>query len=171
VLARQAGCAWTLAGHSERRHVFGDTDEEIGASVRSALEAGLLVVLCVGETLEQRQAGEVEAVVGRQLHSGLAGLHADQVSTVIVAYEPVWAIGTGHTASPDQAQAVHAFIRAWMTERYPAYVAEDLRIVYGGSVKPGNAAELLAKPDIDGALVGGASLAAGSFSEIVHAAG
>ena len=170
VLARQAGCAWTLAGHSERRHVFGETDEEVGGSVRAALQAGLLVVLCVGETLEQRQSNELESVVGRQLETGLAGLHADQVATVVVAYEPVWAIGTGLTASPAQAQDVHAFIRGWLADRYPAFVAEDARILYGGSVMPANAAELLGQPDIDGVLVGGASLKADVFSQIVGAA-
>jgi triosephosphate isomerase len=170
VMARSVGCSYALAGHSERRHVFGETDESVGASVRATLDAGLLPVLCVGETLEERDAGRIEEVVSRQLTTGLAGLPADRVSTVTLAYEPVWAIGTGRTASREQAQDVHALIRGWLRERYPGYVGDQMRILYGGSVKPHNAAELMASPDIDGVLVGGASLKADSFAAIVGAA-
>ena len=168
-MARQLGVAYALCGHSERRSLFGDTDVIVNAKVKAAFRAGLLPILCVGETLEERDAGRVEAVIDTQLAGGLEGLEADQVAAVTIAYEPVWAIGTGRTASPAQAQEVHAFIRGWLG-RYPDYVARTVRIQYGGSVKPGNAAELLAQPDIDGALVGGAALKADSFAAIVAAA-
>ncbi|MCP4803719.1 MAG: triose-phosphate isomerase [Proteobacteria bacterium] len=168
-MIRQLGVAYALCGHSERRALFGDTDVIVNAKVKAAFRAGLLPVLCVGETLEQRDGGQVEAVIEAQLSGGLEGLEADQVAAVTLAYEPVWAIGTGRTASPAQAQEVHAFIRGWLG-RYPDYVARTVRIQYGGSVKPGNAAELLAQPDIDGALVGGAALNAESFAAIVAAA-
>jgi triosephosphate isomerase (TIM) len=169
-MARELGCAWALIGHSERRQWFGETDEAVGAKVRTALGAGLLPMVCLGETLDEREADRVEAVVTRQLAGALGTLRPDEVATLTLAYEPVWAIGTGRTASPEQAQEVHALIRAWLRDRYPAVVPEQVRVLYGGSVKPGNAAELLAQPDIDGALVGGASLRADSFAAIVTAA-
>lgn len=168
--AREAGCAWALIGHSERRQLFGETDAGVGSKVRTALGAGLLPMVCMGETLEDRDAGRVQAVVTRQLAGALGTLGPDQVATLTLAYEPVWAIGTGRTASPQQAQDVHMMIRAWLRDRYPAFVADQVRVLYGGSVKPANAAELLSQPDIDGALVGGASLKPDSFSAIVAAA-
>ncbi|TVQ91763.1 MAG: triose-phosphate isomerase [Deltaproteobacteria bacterium] len=168
--AREAGCTWALIGHSERRQLFAETDEAVGRKARAALQAGLLPMVCIGETLEQRDAGQVHAVVTRQLSAALGTLRPDEAVTVAIAYEPIWAIGTGRTASPEQAQEVHAALRAWLRDRYPAFVAEQTRILYGGSVKPANAAELLGQPDIDGALVGGASLKADSFRAIVQAA-
>lgn len=170
VMARELGCTLALCGHSERRQLYGDDDARIGARVRAALAAGLLPILCVGETLAERRAGRVDEVVFRQLGVALGDLAPDQVATITLAYEPVWAIGTGETATPDQAQAVHASIRAWLTDRYPAWVAPDVRIQYGGSVTPANARDLLACPDIDGALVGGASLTADGLAAIVAAA-
>jgi len=169
VMARAAGCTYALVGHSERRQLWGETDARCGDKVAFALASGLLPILCVGETLAERRAGRVEEVVTRQLEAGLSAIAPDQVAAVTLAYEPVWAIGTGETASPDQAQAVHATLRAWLRAGH-GDVADDIRIQYGGSVKPGNAKELLACPDIDGALVGGASLRAESFAGIVAAA-
>lgn len=163
-----AGLGGTLVGHSERRHVYGESDATVAAKVTAAREAGLTVILCVGETLAEREAEETWAVVERQLSTGLASLAS--ADGIVVAYEPVWAIGTGKTATSDQAQAVHARIRAWFADRFDASAAAALRIQYGGSVKPGNAAELLGMPDIDGALVGGASLTAESFAAIIEAA-
>lgn len=168
-MLREAGCSYVIVGHSERRHVFGEDDATINAKVHAAFRAGLLPILCVGEKLDQRQAGSAESVVTGQLASGLAGLSADQVAAVTIAYEPVWAIGTGHTATPAQAQSMHATIREWLAGNFPAFVARQLRIQYGGSVKPHNAASLLSQPDIDGALVGGASLDADSFVSIIKA--
>lgn len=169
-MIRDAGCTRVLVGHSERRRVFGDTDADVRQKVHAALAAGLLPIVCVGETLDERDQGEEVAVVTRQLEASVEGLADDQVASLTFAYEPVWAIGTGRTASPQQAQEMHAAIRAWMRGRFPAFVAEEVRIQYGGSVKPGNAAALLAQPDIDGALVGGASLDAASFAAILEAA-
>jgi len=166
---RQLGCTHVILGHSERRHVFGESDAFISEKVHAAFRAGLLPILCIGETLPERDGGQVETVLQRQLSSGLAGLEADQVASVTLAYEPVWAIGTGRTASPDQAQQAHAFVRGWLASNYPAYVSAQVRIQYGGSVKPQNAADLMAQPDVDGALVGGASLKAESFVGIVEA--
>ncbi len=168
-MVRELGCHLALCGHSERRSLFGDTDSDVNAKVHAALRSGLTPVLCVGETLSQRNADQVEQVVASQLEGGLAGLAADQVAALVLAYEPVWAIGTGVTATPAQAQEVHAFIRRWIRERLPPFVADQLRILYGGSVKPANASTLFSQPDIDGGLVGGASLAAESFIAIVQA--
>ncbi len=168
-MLKEAGCAYVLVGHSERRTHFGDDDVAINAKVHAAFRAGILPILCIGETLEQRQADAAASVVTRQLSAGLAGLEPDQVVSTTIAYEPVWAIGTGVTASPAQAQEMHATIRTWLENNYPPFVAKQTRIQYGGSVKPGNAAELLSQPDIDGALVGGASLDADSFVAIVRA--
>jgi triosephosphate isomerase len=164
------GCRYAILGHSERRHVMGEPDEFINAKVLEALEVGLEPILCVGEKLEQREAGETEAVVSGQIKAGLAGVSADQMAKVTVAYEPVWAIGTGRTATPDQAEEVHAMLRALLVELYGDAVAEATIIQYGGSVKPGNTADLLGRPNVDGALVGGASLTADAFGGIIDAA-
>jgi len=166
---REAGCTYAVIGHSERRQLFGESDDFINAKVHAAFAAGLLPILCVGETLAQRDAGAASATVLSQVEAGLAGLEADQVAAVTLAYEPVWAIGTGRTATPELAQQMHGAIRGWLADRFPAFVSAQLRIQYGGSVKPHNAAELLSQPDIDGALVGGASLKAESFQAIIHA--
>ena len=169
-MAREVGCGYALIGHSERRQHWGETDASVRAKVDAARDAGLLPMVCVGETLEERDAGRVEEVVFRQVAAAFEGLEADVAATITLAYEPVWAIGTGRTATPAQAQEVHAAIRGWLADHYPAFVAEQVRVLYGGSVKPSNAAELLACPDIDGALVGGASLDAASFAGIVAGA-
>jgi triosephosphate isomerase len=163
------GVTYAVCGHSERRHVFGETSAFVGEKVSAAHEHGLIPILCVGETLEDREADTTDSVVLGQLGEGLAGLAPAQVASTVVAYEPVWAIGTGRTATPEQAQEVHATIRHWLGERFGAEVADQVRLQYGGSVKPSNAAELLGQPDIDGALVGGASLDAESFLAIVDA--
>ena len=169
-MLRDAGCQYVIVGHSERRRDHGETDAAVGEKVHAALGSGLLPILCIGETLAQRDGGQAVAVVEAQLAAAFAGLAADQAATVTLAYEPVWAIGTGRAATPDQAQAMHASIRSWLRRTYPGYVADTVRIQYGGSVKPGNARSLLGQPDIDGALVGGAALAADSFVAIVDAA-
>jgi triosephosphate isomerase len=169
-IARELGCAWLLAGHSEVRRDLGETDERVNASVRAGLAAGLLPMICVGETLAERQAGALESVLERQLRVALSGLTPDQVATCALAYEPVWAIGTGLTASPAQAQEAHAFIRGWLRAHAPAFVADQVRVLYGGSVKPSNAAELLALPDVDGLLIGGASLKSDDLLAIAAAA-
>jgi triosephosphate isomerase len=157
-----------LVGHSERRHVFGENDELLNRKIRRALEFGLQPVLCVGETLQERDNGSTMDRIGTQLMSGLAGIEPRSAQQVIVAYEPVWAIGTGRTATPEQAQEVHAAIRAMLREMLPE--AESVRILYGGSVKPENSGDLLSQPDIDGALVGGASLRVEPFSAIIRSA-
>ena len=157
---------YAIIGHSERRQYFGETDATVNKRLNAALDGGLLPIVCIGETLDQREADETRAVVERQLRDGLAGLSSDSMQRVTLAYEPVWAIGTGRTATPDQAQEVHAFIRSLLRDLF-GDVAEDVRIQYGGSVKPGNAAELMGQPDIDGALVGGASLKAADFAAII----
>ncbi len=169
-MIRQLGCTYTLVGHSERRSLWQENDALINRKVHAAFRSGLLPILCVGETLDQRDGNQVEQVLGAQLAAGLQGLEADQVAALTLAYEPVWAIGTGRTASPEQAQDTHQFIRRWLGVNFPEYVSKAVRIQYGGSVKPGNAAALMAKPDVDGALVGGAALNADSFAAIVHAA-
>jgi len=158
----------TLLGHSERRQHFGETDEALARKVPAALAAGLEPILCVGESEEARDAGETEEVLERQLQADLASLESGQLAQVVIAYEPIWAIGTGRTATPEQAQEVCAFIRDVVRMRGAA--ADELRVLYGGSVKPDNGGELLGKPDIDGALVGGASLDAADFAAIVEAA-
>ena len=160
-----------ILGHSERRHIFGEDSELVGRKVRSALAAGLVPVLCVGETLEEREANRTEAVVHEQLIGGLAGLSPEAASGIVVAYEPVWAIGTGKTATPEQGQEVQHFLRQRLGEQLGSPErAEQIQILYGGSVKPGNAGELIAQPDIDGFLVGGASLDPDSFLKICEAA-
>jgi triosephosphate isomerase len=165
----EAGCRYVLCGHSERRQFFGDTDEAVQKKTRSSLAAGIHPVVCVGETLPERESGRTLEVVGRQVRAALAGLGPAQVGSLTVAYEPVWAIGTGKTASSAQAQEVHAAIRAILRELAQG-VADEVRILYGGSVKPDNAAELLSQPDVDGALVGGASLKALDFTGIIQGA-
>jgi triosephosphate isomerase len=160
--------AYVIAGHSERRELFGETDETVNLKVRAIYQWGMIPILCVGETLEEREAGTTEAKVTGQVESGLAGLSTAQVASLVIAYEPIWAIGTGRTATPDDAQAVCATVRATLAELHGADTAECVRIQYGGSVKASNAADLMACPDIDGALVGGASLEAESFAGIVR---
>jgi triosephosphate isomerase (TIM) len=162
------GCRYVIIGHSERRQYFHETDELINRKLKKLLGTELIPILCVGEVLEEREAGRVEEVVLGQLEGDLAGLTAESVSRIIIAYEPVWAIGTGKTATPEIAQKVHSMIRRWLAGRYGEELAKGIRILYGGSVKPDNAGELMAQEDIDGALVGGASLAAGSFAKIVQ---
>ncbi|MDG1873342.1 MAG: triose-phosphate isomerase, partial [Mariniblastus sp.] len=164
------GCSFVILGHSERRHVIGETDELINKKVYAALEAGLTPVLCVGESLDDREAGNTQDVVKSQFSGSLAGMSEDQIRKTVIAYEQVWAIGTGKTASPAQAQEVHADLRKLIAERYNSETSEAIRILYGGSVKPDNAAELMSQTDIDGALVGGASLKAPSFTAIINAA-
>jgi len=163
------GCTHVIVGHSERRTLYGETDELVVAKVRAAQHAGLVPILCVGETLAEREDGDTAAVVMRQVGAVLDSLGVDALGEAVVAYEPVWAIGTGRTATPDQAQEVHALIRALIGAR-SATIAGDLRILYGGSVKGANAAELFAREDIDGGLIGGASLDAAEFLTIFHAA-
>ncbi len=161
---------YVIVGHSERRQHFGETDEVVNKKLRAVLGGGMIPILCVGETLEQRQAGETEAHILGQLEAGLAQVPAEAVGDLVVAYEPIWAIGTGRTATADDAQAVCAAIRAAIGTDFGEAAAEAVRIQYGGSVKPESAAELLAMPDIDGALVGGASLDADQFAQIIGAA-
>jgi len=169
-MLKDIGCTYVLCGHSERRHVIGETDELINKKLSAAISGGLLPILCVGELLEERKAGKMAKVVTSQITKGLAGLSADKMEAVTIAYEPVWAIGTGETASPEQAQEVHALIRKLLTELYSEDLAQTIRIQYGGSVKPENAAELMGQTDIDGALVGGASLNPDDFLGIIRAA-
>ena len=164
-----AGADSVILGHSERRHILGETDETINRKVRAALAAGLKVILCIGEKTDEREAGRTEAVCERHVREGLQGVTAQQMPALVIAYEPVWAIGTGRNATPQQAQEVHAFVRKLVAKLYDGKVAEALRIQYGGSVKADNALELMSQPDIDGALVGGASLKADSFVAIVEA--
>lgn len=166
---KDIGCTYCILGHSERRAIIKETDAFINQKVQFVLTSGLTPILCCGETQEERDKGVTEDVVRRHITEGLKGVSADDAKKVILAYEPVWAIGTGLTAKPDDAEAVHAFIRNLLVELYSSDVAEIVRIQYGGSVKPDNAAELMAKPNIDGALVGGASLKADSFAAIIQA--
>ena len=166
-MLRDVGCRYVIVGHSERRQLFHETDAEVNRKLLAALEAGLTPILCVGETLAQREAGQTFAVVRGQLAGSLAGLSAEPMARVVIAYEPVWAIGTGVVATPTQAEEVHADLRRWLAERYNPKVAAEVRIQYGGSVTAENAFSLLSQPNIDGALVGGASLKAESFLAIV----
>ena len=162
------GCRYVLAGHSERRAIYGESDEDVAVRFQAALDAGLVPVLCVGETLEEREANQTETVVARQLDAVIESAGIDAFSRAVIAYEPVWAIGTGLTATPQQAQSVHAFIRDKISA-LNVIIADQLRILYGGSVKGSNAAELFAQSDIDGGLVGGASLTAEDFLAIYGA--
>ena len=166
-LLKEAGATQVIIAHSERRQFFGETNETANKRVKATLAGGLGAILCVGETLAQREANKTFDVVASHTKGGLAGLSAEDMKNVVIAYEPVWAIGTGKTASPAQAQEVHAYIRKLLTELFGAATAEATRIQYGGSVKPENVAELMSQPDIDGALVGGASLKAESFEKLV----
>ncbi len=169
-MLKDVGCDYVIIGHSERRQYFGETNENVNRKAKAAHAHGLIPIICAGEKFEEREAGKTEAVVKNYLLNGIAGLSADQIVSTVIAYEPVWAIGTGHNATPDQAQEVHTFIRSVLSEVYSTDVASQVRIQYGGSVKPDNAVELIAQPDVDGALVGTASWEAESFAQIVKAA-
>lgn len=168
-MLQDVACTWTIIGHSERREYFAESDALLNEKLKFALAAGLKVMFCVGETLAEREGGQMSDVLTRQVTDGLEGLSEADFNNVAVAYEPVWAIGTGVTATPQQAQDAHAFIRGLLKDTFGAAVADKVRIQYGGSVKPGNAAELMANPDVDGALVGGAALKADDFAAIVAA--
>jgi triosephosphate isomerase len=167
-MLRDAGARYVIVGHSERRQFYSETDTFVNRKTRAGLLAGLSVILCVGETLEQREGGLAESVVRGQLTGGLRDLTASDLDRIIIAYEPVWAIGTGRTATPEQAQEMHAFVRRVFAERQSEESAERLRILYGGSVKPDNISGLMRQADVDGALVGGASLEAETFAKIVN---
>lgn len=170
-MLKDIGCQFIILGHSERRHVIGESDLLINKKVHAVLSGDLTPVVCVGETLEEREAGKTLEVIKSQFDRSLAGLTADQIKKTVIAYEPVWAIGTGKTATPEQAQEVHADLRKILAERYNLETSEEVRVLYGGSVKPDNAADLMAQADIDGALVGGASLQSDSFIKIINATG
>ncbi|HWR42503.1 triose-phosphate isomerase [Sporomusa sp.] len=167
-MLQDIGCTHVIIGHSERRQYFAETDQTVNNKVKAAFKTGLTPILCVGETLAEREAQATEQVVGVQVKGGMDGLTAEQVASLVIAYEPVWAIGTGRTASAEDANAVCTFIRSTVANMFGQIAADRVRIQYGGSVKPDNVAELMAKPDIDGALVGGASLEADSFSKLVR---
>jgi len=169
-MLKSAGCEFVILGHSERRTIFKENDELINKKIKKALASGLKPIFCIGETLQEREEGITEKVVNTQIVDGLKDVPAEEMNKIIVAYEPVWAIGTGKTATPEQAQEVHAFIRNLIAKLYSKDIADKLIIQYGGSVKPDNAAQLLSQPDIDGALVGGACLKADSFHAIIKAA-
>lgn len=168
-MLKELGCGYVILGHSERRALYGEDDFVINKKVHAALAAGLKPILCIGESLDERDGGQLEFVLSQQLEGSLAGISAAQMTEIVIAYEPVWAIGTGRTASPEQAQETQAYVRSVLAHLFGQEVAAATRIQYGGSVKPGNAAELIAQPDIDGFLVGGASLDPTSFAEIVEA--
>jgi len=167
-MAREAGAGWAIVGHSERRTLFGETDETVNRKVRAALTATLVPIVCVGETLQEREANRTLDVLDRQIKQGLDGVTGAELTGMVLAYEPVWAIGTGRTATPAQAQQAHEHIRARLTQWFGQDASARCRILYGGSVKPDNIAALMANPDVDGALVGGASLDAESFTKIVR---
>jgi triosephosphate isomerase len=165
-LLKDAGCSYVIVGHSERRQLFGESDEFINRKVHAILQEGLGCIFCIGETLEEREGEQFFDVLRRQVRLGLKGVTPEMMSHLVVAYEPVWAIGTGKTASDEQAQEAHAFVRALLREQFRPDIAESTRILYGGSVKPNNIDGLMAQPDVDGALVGGASLKAEDFARI-----
>ena len=169
-MLKSVGCKYVILGHSERRSIFGESNEWINKKITKALSEDLNVIFCVGETLEERESGVMEQVLKTQITEGLEGISTGEMQDVIIAYEPVWAIGTGKTATPEQAEAAHKFIRDLIAEKFGSETAENLIIQYGGSVKPNNAKELLSQPNIDGALVGGAALKADSFVDIIKAA-
>jgi triosephosphate isomerase len=169
-MINEVGCTHVIVGHSERREHFGETDAIVNAKVKRTLSAGLQPIICVGETLDQRQEGNHQAIVKQQVDAALNKLDKEQAQKIVLAYEPIWAIGTGETATPDQAEEMHALIRENMDFLYDEETAENLRILYGGSMKPKNAKELLRQPDVDGGLIGGASLKADSFAEIIEIA-
>ena len=167
-MLKSVGCEYVILGHSERRVIFNEPDGLINKKIKTALAKGLKPIFCIGELLEQREKGETMQVVSRQVEKGLAGVSTEQMKNVIIAYEPVWAIGTGKTASPDQAQEMHAFIRSLILKKYGNELADKLPILYGGSCKPDNAAEIFRQPDVDGGLIGGASLKASDFLAIAN---
>jgi triosephosphate isomerase len=166
-MVREAGCTYAIIGHSERRTLFGEGDERINRKLQAALSAGLKPIFCIGETLQEREEGRMKEVIERQLKEGLNNLTADDISRFLIAYEPVWAIGTGRTATPAQAEEVHGLIRDWIAGRYGGERAAEIALLYGGSVTPKNIADLMQQPDINGALVGGASLDVASFVQLV----
>jgi len=166
-MLQDAGCSYVIIGHSERRQYFNESDEFLNKKLAKILTTDLTPIFCCGETLEEREAGKVEEVVLGQLKNGMAGLTEEELSRIIIAYEPVWAIGTGKTATPETAEEVHGMIRDWLAQAYSQGFSDSIRILYGGSVKPANVTELMSQPDIDGALVGGASLKADLFAQIV----
>ena len=163
-----AGCRYVIVGHSERRQYFGETDETVNEKIKAAVKNDLIPVMCIGESETERESKETFSVLDRQVQKGLKGFSADEMETLIIAYEPVWAIGTGKTATADQAQEIHLFLRTMLGKKFGNKLAKSLRILYGGSVKPDNITELMTMPDIDGALIGGASLEPETFSKIVQ---
>jgi triosephosphate isomerase len=167
-MLKEVGCQYVIIGHSERRQLFGESDETVNRRINAALAKGLKVIFCIGETLKEREEGRTFSVIERQIEGGLKGLGGKEMTNMVIAYEPVWAIGTGKTATPEQAEEVHRFIREKVEKLYSRQVSEEIRIQYGGSVTPENIKGLMSQPDIDGALVGGASLKAESFSKIVR---
>ena len=169
-MLKSSGVEYVIIGHSERRQYFGETDETVNARLKAALKYGLIPIVCIGELLAERESGETEAVLTRQIRGGFAGIAPEEMAKTVVAYEPVWAIGTGKTATPEIAEAAHAHIRKEISAMFGAAVADAVRIQYGGSMKPSNARELVAQPDIDGGLIGGAALKAESFSELIREA-
>jgi triosephosphate isomerase len=169
-MLKDVGCRYVILGHSERRHILGETDGDVNKKTHAALVAGLTPIVCVGEQLAEREAGETATVIRRQFEGSLTGVQAEQIERLVIAYEPVWAIGTGKVATPDEAEEVHADLRKLLAARYNDAVAAKVRILYGGSVKPDNASQLLSRPNIDGALVGGASLKANDFLGIAAGA-
>lgn len=171
VMLKDAGCNFVIIGHSERRQFFGETNETVNKKIKAALKYNLTPIFCIGEMLKEREGGKTFQVLDDHLENGLRGFTADEIAKIVIAYEPVWAIGTGKTATPAQAQEVHSYIRQKLAQSFGKEVIDELRIQYGGSVKPENIAELIKQPDIDGALVGGASLTVESFTAIVKKAG
>ncbi len=169
-MLKESGCNHVIIGHSERREFFGENDAIVARKVRKAIDDDLTVILCVGEKLQERKSGDQQSVVMRQLREVVSGLTEEDAKQLVIAYEPVWAIGTGETASPKQAQEMHAFIRTFLAEFWSTKRLEQIRILYGGSMKPGNAKELLSQTDVDGGLIGGASLDSDSFTAIIDAA-
>jgi len=166
-MIKEAGAEYVIIGHSERRTLFGETDQSVNRKIGAAVAAGLVPIVCIGETLAEREAGETLSVLDRQIKAGFDGITGEQVGALVIAYEPVWAIGTGRTATADQAQEAHAHIRQRLRQWFGAPAADECHVIYGGSVKPDNTKELIAQPDVDGALVGGASLDIKSFFDIV----
>jgi triosephosphate isomerase len=166
-MIKEAGAEYVIIGHSERRTLFGETDQSVNRKIGAAIAAGLVPIVCIGETLAEREAGEMLSVLDRQIKTGFDGITGEQVGALVIAYEPVWAIGTGRTATADQAQEAHAHIRQRLRQWFGAPAADECHVIYGGSVKPDNTKDLIAQPDVDGALVGGASLDIKSFFEIV----
>lgn len=168
MFVKEAGADYVIIGHSERRQYFGETDETVNKKIKSALKNNLTPIVCVGETLDEREAGRADEVIKRQIADGLAGLTENEAAGLLIAYEPVWAIGTGKTATPEEAEAVHAMIRNFVAAEFSRSATDTVRILYGGSMKPSNCRELLRQPDIDGGLIGGASLKADDFIEIIN---